>query len=170
MLNARRECRAARDAYTVEGTGDPDGVLPDRVFGGGQKFEFLASLDFLVLAVPLTRSTEGMIGEDELRALPRSAYLLNPARGRSSSTRPLCAPCRKMDRRRGARHALPVPDAAGSPALEYSQCDLHAAYRRLQPSPRFRERLWEIFVTNALRFARGEPLLNELSPDDLNGD
>ena len=36
-------------------------------------------------------------------------------------------------------------------------------------SPRFRERLWDIFVTNALRFARGEPLLNELSPDDLAG-
>ena len=91
-----------RDVYTVPGTGDPDGVFPDRVFGSGQKFEFLASLDFLVLAVPLTKSTEGMIGEGELRALPRSAYLLNPARGpivqaraaraRSSGT---------MDRRRG---------------------------------------------------------------------
>ena len=44
----------------------------DREFGG---------LDFLVLALPHTRQTRGMIGEAELRALPRSAFLLNPARG-----------------------------------------------------------------------------------------
>ncbi len=40
------------DVYTVAGTGDPDGVLPDRAFGPGQELEFLASLDFLVLARP----------------------------------------------------------------------------------------------------------------------
>ena len=38
-------------------------------------------LDFLVLALPHTPHTDGMIGEDELRSLRRTAFVLNPARG-----------------------------------------------------------------------------------------
>ncbi|MEO6808994.1 MAG: NAD(P)-dependent oxidoreductase, partial [Isosphaeraceae bacterium] len=37
-------------------------------------------------------------------------------------------------------------------------------------SPRFKTRLWDIFVTNAHHFGRGEPLLNELTPRELAGD
>ena len=40
--------------YCVPGTGDPDGVLPHRVFLKGQELEFFSSLDFLILAMPLT--------------------------------------------------------------------------------------------------------------------
>src|SRR5437868_2725585 len=67
--------------YVQPGTGDPDGVLPDRVFVAGQERDFLAGLDFLVLALPHTRQSDGMVGEEQLRALPRTAFLLNPARG-----------------------------------------------------------------------------------------
>jgi phosphoglycerate dehydrogenase-like enzyme len=159
-----------RDVFTVEGTGDPDGVLPDQVFGAGQKFAFLASLDFLVLAVPLTRSTEGMVGEDELRALPRSAYLLNPARGPIVQLGPLL---RALQEKRIAGAALDThyqyPTPPDHPLWQMPNVIFtpHVAGSTL--SPRFRERLWDIFVTNALRFARGEPLLNELSTDDLAG-
>src|SRR5205823_8229312 len=37
-----------RDTYVQPGTGDPDGVLPDRVFTTGQEKAFLTDLDFLV--------------------------------------------------------------------------------------------------------------------------
>ena len=69
------------DVYHVPGTSDPEGVLPDRVFTDGDELEFLSGLDFLVLGLPLTKQTEGLIGERELRALPDRAYILNPARG-----------------------------------------------------------------------------------------
>ena len=48
------------DVYCVPGTGDPEGVLPDRVYGPAQEKEFLGSLDFLILALPLTPATEGL--------------------------------------------------------------------------------------------------------------
>src|SRR5262245_42114866 len=70
-----------RDIYCVPGTGDPEGVLPDRVFRSGQELDFLGGLDFLVVALPLTKSTDGLIGKRELAALPRTAFVLNPARG-----------------------------------------------------------------------------------------
>ena len=49
--------------YCVAGTGDAEGVLPDRVFGPEQKAEFLGGVDYLIITLPLTPATEGMIGE-----------------------------------------------------------------------------------------------------------
>src|SRR6185437_14237965 len=56
-----------QDAYVLPGTGDPQGVLPDRVFTSGQELDFLAGLDFLVLALPRTQRTTGLIGVRELQ-------------------------------------------------------------------------------------------------------
>ncbi|MEO6569521.1 MAG: hypothetical protein ABIO94_12215, partial [Opitutaceae bacterium] len=36
-------------------------------------------------------------------------------------------------------------------------------------SPKFKERLWEIFSLNTERLMRGEPLLNELTGAQLSG-
>jgi phosphoglycerate dehydrogenase-like enzyme len=56
-------------------------VLPDRVFRSGEEAEFLAGLDFLILAMPHTPANTGIVGERELRSLKPTAFLLNPARG-----------------------------------------------------------------------------------------
>src|SRR5207237_7431180 len=58
-----------------------DGTLPDGVFLTGDQRAFLSGLDFLILAVPRTKTTTGLIGEAELQALPKTAFVLNPARG-----------------------------------------------------------------------------------------
>ena len=41
---------------------------------------FLSKLDFLVVTLPLTPETRGMIGEDELRLMKSTAYIVNVAR------------------------------------------------------------------------------------------
>jgi len=43
--------------------------------------EVLPGTDVLVLACPLTETTEGLIGEGELDALPTDAIVVNAARG-----------------------------------------------------------------------------------------
>ena len=43
--------------------------------------QLLAESDFVVLALPLTHETAGFIGEEELRAMKPTAYLINIARG-----------------------------------------------------------------------------------------
>src|SRR5439155_25982763 len=78
---ARRGVRPRRNTYGLPGAGDPEGRLPDRTFTAGQELEFLAGLDFLVLAMPQTPQSKGQIGEKELRALRPTAFVLNPARG-----------------------------------------------------------------------------------------
>lgn len=54
---SRRPVRPRRDVYVVPGTGDTEGVLPDRQFTEDRELEFLAGLDFLILALPLQEWT-----------------------------------------------------------------------------------------------------------------
>jgi len=43
--------------------------------------EFLAQADFVLVALPLTNDTEGILGEREFRMMKKSAYLINVSRG-----------------------------------------------------------------------------------------
>lgn len=43
--------------------------------------EMLSKSDFVVVAVPQKKETEGLIGENELRVMKRSAYIINISRG-----------------------------------------------------------------------------------------
>jgi len=51
-------------------------MLPQQQMG-----DLLAESDFVVLALPLTQETTKFIGEEQLRAMKSSAYLINIARG-----------------------------------------------------------------------------------------
>lgn len=53
----------------------------DEVYGTDSLHKALARTDYLVLAVPLTDDTRGMIGETELTTLPPDAVVVNVARG-----------------------------------------------------------------------------------------
>ncbi|MEO6874635.1 MAG: D-2-hydroxyacid dehydrogenase [Opitutaceae bacterium] len=158
------------EVYAVPGTGDPTGVLPDRVFGPREELAFLADLDFLIMGLPLTPATEGLIGERELRALPPRAFLLNPARGPLVQEKALLR----------ALHEKWIAGAALDTHYQYPLPAEHPLWRMpnviLTPhisgsslSPRFGERLWDIFAQNVTRFSRGGALLNELTPAQLRG-
>jgi D-3-phosphoglycerate dehydrogenase len=45
--------------------------------------------DFVIVTVPLTKDTEGMIGEDEIRAMKKTAYIINVARAAIIKEEPL---------------------------------------------------------------------------------
>lgn len=53
----------------------------DELFAPDRLLEMLGRCDFVVVALPLTPGTRGMIGERELRAMKPTAYLVNMARG-----------------------------------------------------------------------------------------
>jgi phosphoglycerate dehydrogenase-like enzyme len=47
----RSGVRARENVYCVSGTGDPKGILPDRVFVMDEKEAFLKGLDFLIMSI-----------------------------------------------------------------------------------------------------------------------
>ncbi|KAJ0166594.1 Uncharacterized protein CTA2_6657 [Colletotrichum tanaceti] len=74
------------DSYCIPGTGDPDGLIPTRWFHGASRASvdaFLAQdLDILVLGLPLTEETRGLLGRDQFEILSgRRTFVSNVARG-----------------------------------------------------------------------------------------
>lgn len=67
--------------YRIPGTGDPEGILPDKAFVTGQEKDFYSDLDFLILTAPLTKKTEGIIGERELGFLQPHTYIFKSGKG-----------------------------------------------------------------------------------------
>lgn len=68
VLGIRRSARACAEC--------------DTTFAGSELKAALALADFVVLAVPLTEETDGLIGSDELAAMKPGACLVNCGRGR----------------------------------------------------------------------------------------
>ncbi len=159
-----------KDSYYVPGTSDPEGVLPDRVFKAGEELEFLKDLDFLVIALPLTNSTDGLIGERELQALPKTAFVLNPSRGPIIQQEALL---RALNEKWIAGAALDThykyPMPPEHPLWRFPNVIFTPHISGSSLSPRFKDRLWEIFALNLERYEQGKTLLNELTPAQLAG-
>jgi phosphoglycerate dehydrogenase-like enzyme len=82
VLAVKRDPAARRDpGFVLPETGDPEGLIPEAFFGPERLLEALGLSDFVILSLPATASTRRIIGERELRAMPRHAYLVNVSRG-----------------------------------------------------------------------------------------
>jgi|UniRef100_UPI00404B9A6D phosphoglycerate dehydrogenase-like enzyme len=170
VLTRSGQVAPREDSYTVPGTGDPKGILPDQVFAENQTREFLSGLDILVVGLPLTKATEGLIGEAELKALPRHAYVLNPARGPIIREAALLQALREQWIAGAAldtHYVYPLPPE--HPLWSFPNVILTPHISGSSLSPHFQERLWDIFRSNIGRFQLGEPLLNALTTGQLNG-
>lgn len=77
------------DSYLVPGVpGDPDGVIPTRWFHGASKPDvdnFLSQkLDVLVISLPLTPDTKGLLGKEQLEVLDKASLPENGGTGRKT--------------------------------------------------------------------------------------
>jgi len=167
---ARNPVGPAGDVWSVPGAGDPEGILPDRVFLTPERFEFLSSLDFLVLAMPLTPATRGIVGEAELRALRPEAFLLNPARGPLVEEQPLLRALTEgwiQGAALDTHYYYPMPPDHPLWSLPNVILTPHIAGSAL--SPNYLARTWDIFTGNVERWLCGRPLQNQLTPAQLDG-
>lgn len=159
-----------KNVYTVPGTGDIEGKLPDKVFTIEQKQEFLSGLDFLMLSMPMTKNNKGIVGEEELKTLPDHAILLNPARGPLVDEQAMLKALREgwiAGAALDTHWYYPLP--ADHPIRSFPNVILTPHISGSGLSPHFKTRSWDIFCQNVERFLTGDPLLNELSKAQLNG-
>ena len=63
------------------GTGDPEGTLPDKFVAADRLAEVVAEADFVVLSLPLTSRTRGMVDASVLAAMRPDAWIVNVGRG-----------------------------------------------------------------------------------------
>jgi len=154
--------------YAPLGTGDPEGVLPHRKFVTEQMADFLPHLDYLILTMPLSLATRGIIAERELRMLRPSAVLLNPARGPLVEEAALLAALREgriAGAALDAHYHYPLPSE--NPLWAMSNVILTPHISGSSAGRAFLGRVWELFAENLERYLAGRSLLNELSESEL---
>lgn len=155
----RDPSRRADDGYSLPGTGDPEGRLPDEWLGHGQLDSLLARSDAVVLCAPLTDETRGLMGERAFARMKPGAYFINVGRGASVDEAALA---RALRERRIAGAAVDVfadePPPAGHPLYALDNVIVSPHVSGFLPS--YDEKCSVLFAENLRRYLDGKPLLN----------
>lgn len=130
-----------------------------RVFRTRHRARALARADFIVLTVPLTRDTRGLIGARELRAMKPTAWLVNVARGAVVDTKALVTALRA---RRIGGAVLDVFDAEPLPASDPLWRLDNVAITPHISGPSVAGEIAPIFADNLRRYRSGRPLRYEV--------
>ena len=129
------------------------------MFSSDQVLKLLPEADFVVLTVPMTRETQGLIGEHELRAMKPTAFIINIGRGGTIQEQVLV---RALQEGWIAGAGLDVfetePLPADSPLWDMENVIITSHYSGL--TPRYHERAMNIFLDNLRRYQASEPLRN----------
>lgn len=140
---------------------NPAGELPGiaAMYGPERLLDLLPEADCVVLTIPLSRDTQGMIGERELRAMKPTSHLINIGRGGTIQETVLIQALREgwiagagLD----VFEQEPLPEA--SPLWELDNVIITAHYAGM--SPAYDERAMAIFLDNLERYRAGQPLRN----------
>jgi phosphoglycerate dehydrogenase-like enzyme len=145
------------------GKGGPPPPFTDEVHGGDRLPELAGRADAMVVSLPLTDETAGLLDRATLKRLPPACIFVNVGRGGVVDEAALVDALRE---RRIAGAVLDVfatePLPPGSPlwTLPNVLVSPHAAAL----SEHENERIVELFVANLRRFLDGEPLANAVEP------
>ena len=147
--------------YMISGVGDPEGVIPDRVYRPDGMRRMLTECDYVVIAVPLTVATRNLIGADELRAMRSSAFLINVARGGVVDEQALIQALREgWIAGAGLDVFVQEPLPSDSPLWGMENVILTPHIAGL--TPHYDERAADVFAENLRRYLSGRPLLNQI--------
>ncbi len=131
----------------------------EAVVGADVLHDLLGWADFVVLAMPLTEDTRGMIDAAALAAMKPSAFLINVARGEVVDDEALVA---ALHEKRIAGAALDVFDPEPLPANHpfWKAPNLVLTPHISGYTPRYFELAMELFEDNLQRILAGKPLRN----------
>ena len=167
--------------YVVPGIGDPEGEVPSQWFTVKDKeslHEFLSQgLDQLLISVPLTKGTRGMLGEKEFEILgERNTFVINIARGEIIVQEDLISALEEFERdkdakkegrrRRGLRGAAldvtsPEPLPKDHPLWNAPNCIITPHMSSL--SNDYSDRVLEVLEINLEKMATGQGLINAIN-------
>src|SRR5262249_14522434 len=118
-------------------------------------------VDYLLIAAPATKDTEGMVGRRQFERMKRSAFLINVSRGEIVDQEALVETLNN-DGIAGEAIAVFVPDPlpAGHPLSPNKRVEITPHISAI--SPMLWHRIMEIFVENIRRFVAKQPLINQI--------
>ncbi len=124
--------------------------------------ELLEQADYVMLCVPLTEETHGLIGAAELRRMKQTATLINLSRGPVVNSDALAVSLQQQQIYAAALDVTdPEPLPRDHPLLACN--NLTIAPHLGSATTQTRQRMAEVSVANLLAGLRGEPLLHEVT-------
>lgn len=150
--------------YSPEGTGDPEGNIPERIYPGEALATMAKDCDYLVITVPLTEATHHMVNTRVLDAMKETAVLINIARGAVVDEKTLITTL-SQEKIRGA--ALDVfeeePLPANSPLWQLDNVIISPHISGNTDD--YHEKAADLFIANLQRYLNKKPLYNQLNRD-----
>ena len=131
----------------------------DELLGPTDLAKLLATSDFVVLSLPLTKETQGMIGEPQFKSMKKTAYLINVSRGRIVQEHNLIKALKQKWIAGAGLDTFeeePLPETSELWGLGNVIITPHVAGL----TPYYMERLTDIFCQNLKRFIDKKPLIN----------
>jgi phosphoglycerate dehydrogenase-like enzyme len=152
------------DGYIREGMGDPRGDFFDRLYPMEALHSMLSECDFVVLTLPLTEKTRGIIDEEALEVMKPSAYLVNVGRGELIDQEALIAALKAKDIAGAALDVFeeePLPE--NSPLWEMENVIISPHVAGI--SRHLEEETLALFIENLNRYLSELPLYNRIDVD-----
>ncbi|KKP05740.1 D-isomer specific 2-hydroxyacid dehydrogenase [Trichoderma harzianum] len=170
-LHPRLSPESRRDeTYTPAGLGDPEGILPSKWFSAGDTeglHDFLSSgLDLLVITIPLTRNTRGLISRNELTLLAKQkTFVSNVGRGEIIKTDDLIDAL-EDGVIRGAALDVTDPEPLPDGHRLWSTKNLFISPHVSGDSSAYAQRVYEVFKYNLVRLSEGRELTNKVNRNE----
>jgi phosphoglycerate dehydrogenase-like enzyme len=138
---------------------DKEDSLIDEFYASDQRLQMLSRCDYVVITVPLTEQTRGLIGDAEFAVMKKNAVVINLGRGATIDERAMIRALSE-NRIRGAALDVfdhePLPHGHPFYSLENVLLSPHCA----DHTPDWLDNAMRFFLSQLERFRRGETLLN----------
>jgi phosphoglycerate dehydrogenase-like enzyme len=160
VLAVNRSGQRRRDeGYNEPGIGDPDAIIPEKIYPVVDLLEMLPQCDYVVTLIPLTPETHHLFGAETFARMKKSAFFFNLGRGPVVDEAALVEALRQgqiagvgLD----VYEQEPLPSDSPLWQLENVLISPHVSGF----TPKYDERASDLFAENLRRYLAGEPLLN----------
>ncbi len=164
VLATKFDARQPADhGYTPEGISDPQGDLAHRLYPAQAVKSMLKDCDFIVVALPLTPQTRGLLNAETLAACKPGAYLVDVSRGGIVDHAALLKALQEHKLAGAALDVFPEePLPSKSPLWEHPNLILTPHIAGV--SAHYDQRATDLFAINLTRYLNGQPLYNLCDP------
>jgi len=165
VLGTKRNLMNPADiGYLVNEMGDPDGALFTRLYPPQALRSMLKECDYVVVCVPLTSTTKGLVGKDQLAAMKPTAFLVDVSRGGIVDHQALIPALNEGKVAGAALDVFPEePLAPESPLWQMPQVIITPHVAGF--SADYNQRATRMFIENLKRYLAGDEMLNQVDFD-----
>ncbi len=165
ILAAKRDAMHPQDkGYMPDGLGDPEGDLFTRLYPIEAIKPMFKECDFVVVCIPLTPATRGLIGEAELAVLKPGAFIVDVSRGGIIHHPALITALQEKKIAGAALDVFPEEPLPPTSAL-WKMPNVVITPHISGNSALYNQRAVNLFVENLKLYLAGNPLYNIFNPD-----